>query len=183
MPVDLSKLEHAARIIIGEIDENPDREGLADTPRRVARMWQEFTEYDPGNYVTTFESVVADQVVMVSGVRVWSFCEHHLLPFWCDLTMAYVTEKRVLGLSKFARIAHKWAHRLQIQERLVEQIANEVQSLTGSPGVAVLGRGYHTCMVMRGIKTDGFMTTSVLLGTMRDNIALREEFLRLADLK
>lgn len=112
-------------------------------------------------------------------MRVWSLCEHHLLPFWCDVSIGYIARKRIVGLSKFARIAHDAAHRLQVQERLVEQIANRVASVSGSPDVAVLARGEHLCMSMRGVRTKGLATSSALRGAFK-RPALRAEFLGLA---
>jgi GTP cyclohydrolase I len=113
-------------------------------------------------------------------MRVWSYCEHHLVPFWCDLTTAYIARDRVLGLSKFARVAHKHAHRLQLQERLVHGMADELVKLTGSDDVAVLGRGEHLCMTARGIRTPAVMTSSALRGLFRTDPAARTELLRLA---
>jgi len=103
----------------------------------------------------------------------------HLLPFWCDVTVAYIAEAKVLGLSKFARIAHQFAHRLQLQERLTHQIADEIQRVTGSADVFVVGRGEHLCMRMRGIKTPSIMSNSVVRGKFRDLPALRAEALSL----
>lgn len=143
-------------------------------------MWRDFAQYDPGSVGTTFESVEADQMVVVSGMRVWSFCEHHLLPFWCDVSVGYIAAGRVLGLSKFARVAHKYAHRLQVQERLTQQVADEVSRLTGSPDVAVLAEGRHLCMEMRGVRTPALMTSSVMRGAFRNAPEARAEFLRLA---
>jgi GTP cyclohydrolase I len=120
-------------------------------------------------------------MVVVSGLQVWSLCEHHLIPFWSRVSVAYLTGERVLGLSKFARIAHKYAHKLQLQERLAQEIADEVQQVTGSEDVAVLAVGQHLCMVMRGIKTPGHMTTSVLKGKFREP-EVRAEFLSLVEL-
>ena len=100
----------------------------------------EFLHRDAGT-LTRFESVRADQMVVVSGMRVWSMCEHHILPFWCDITIGYITRDHVLGLSKFARIAHAVAGRLQVQERIVEDIARHVQEAAGCEDVAVLARG------------------------------------------
>lgn len=167
-------------MLLAAIGEDPEREGLRDTPRRWAKSWAEFMDYDPGKVDTCFEAVKADQMVVVSGVRVWSLCEHHLLPFWCDVAVGYTTDQAVIGLSKVARLAHKHAHRLQVQERLVEGIADDVQAQTGSENVAVLAQGVHTCMVMRGIKTPGTMTSSAMRGSFRHNDAARAEFLRLA---
>jgi GTP cyclohydrolase I len=161
------------------IGENPDRAGLEDTPRRFANYWREFINYEPGTIDTAFEVVTTDQMITVSGIRVWSLCEHHLLPFWCDVAIGYIATDKVLGLSKFARIAHKHAHRLQVQERLVDDIANEITALTGSNDVAVVGKGVHTCMVMRGIKTDGVMTSSVMRGIFRERPEARAEFMGL----
>jgi len=173
--VDRDKIAQATRLILEAIGEDPGREGLVGTPDRVAGFWNEFITYDPGNCQTSFESVTTDQMVRVSGLRVYSLCEHHLLPFVCEIAIAYVARDKVLGLSKFARIAHKHAHRLQLQERLVHDIADEVQELTGSPDVAVIGQGSHSCMVMRGIKTPGVMTTSVVRGVFLTNQASRAE--------
>ena len=163
-----------------EIGEDPARPGLADTPARFARWWLEFVDYDPGNLATTFPVSEMDQMVVVGPIRVWSVCEHHLLPFYCDVTVGYVTDERVLGLSKLARIAHQHAHSLQIQERLVEQVADSVVELSGSADVAVLGRGEHLCMSMRGIRSPAIMTTSVMRGSFRESVTARAEFLSLA---
>ena len=103
-------LEQLATDLLTAIGENPDRPGLQDTPRRFAKYWQEFVNYDAGTIDTTFETVTVDQMVVVSGIRVWSLCEHHLLPFWCDLSVGYITRDRVIGLSKIPRICQKYAH-------------------------------------------------------------------------
>lgn len=176
---DAETLESVARQLLALIGEDPNREGLADTPARWARWWREFVDYDPGNTGTTFDVVHADQMVAVTGVRVWSLCEHHLLPFYADLTMGYITETRVLGLSKFARIAQDHAHRLQVQERLVAGIADDLQALTGSPSVAVVARGEHLCMTMRGVRSPATMHSSVTRGAFRDNAGTRAEFFAL----
>jgi GTP cyclohydrolase IA len=172
----LLKIGHDLLLAIGE---DPQREGLQETPRRFADQWREFVEYFPGNIDTCFESVTTDQMVVISGMRVWSLCEHHLLPFWCDVSIGYIAQDKVLGLSKFARIAQKFAHRLQLQERLCEQIAIEVQSLIATSNVAVLAQGEHLCMSMRGIRTPALMTSSVMHGMFRDRSEARQEFLQL----
>jgi len=171
------------RQLLLAIGEDPTRDGLVDTPRRWANWWREFITYDPGNTGTTFEAVEADQMIVVSGMHVTSLCEHHLLPFWCDVSIGYIpaqADPRVLGLSKFARVAHQFSHRLQLQERLAQQIADEITILTGSPDVAVLASGRHLCMEMRGIKTPGLMTSSVMRGSFRSSAAARQEFLSMA---
>lgn len=177
--VDVPALERIGRELLVAIGEDPDREGLRDTPTRWARWWREFIEHDPGRVETAFTSATADQMVVVSGMRAWSLCEHHLLPFWCDVTVAYIPAGRVLGLSKFARVAHKHTRRLQVQERLVGGVADEVADLAGTSDVAVVARGEHLCMTMRGVRTPAMMTSSVLRGAFRDPAA-RGEFLALA---
>lgn len=169
-------LEDIARSLLLAIGEDPSRPGLVDTPKRFANWWIEFIEYDPGRMGTCFESIAIDQMVVVNGIRVWSICEHHLLPFWCDISIGYIAKDKVLGLSKFARICEKFAHRLQIQEGLVHQIANSVMKVTGSLDVAVFGEGKHLCMTMRGVKSDAIMKTSVLKSRFREYSKVREEF-------
>lgn len=174
------ELQRIARELLRAIGENPTRPELLDTPRRFAKMWQEFVNYDPGTTDTAFESAGSGQMVVVTGMRVWSLCEHHLLPFYCDVSVGYVARERILGLSKFARIAHKHAHRLQVQERLVTDIGRELEAVTGSPDVAVLARGEHLCMTMRGIRTPATMSSSYLGGAFRESAATRAEFMALA---
>lgn len=153
---------------------------IKDTPKRWAKWWDEFLSYSDERTETTFTVEHVDQLVVVSGVRVWSLCEHHLLPFYCDVAMGYITNERVLGLSKFARIAHLYAHRLSVQERLVTQIAEHLERVTGSQDIGVVATGEHLCMTMRGIQTPAKMTSSALRGRFRDDAAARAEFLRLA---
>jgi len=177
--VDTWRIQSAVREILLAIGEDPNREGLQGTTDRVARFWEEFINYDPGKVGVTFESVQVDQMVVVRGIRVYSLCEHHLLPFWCDISIGYITRDKVLGLSKLARVAHKHAHKLQIQERLVSDIAVEVANLANTQDVAVLAEGVHLCMLMRGIKTPATMITSAMYGVFRDLPASRAEFLNL----
>jgi GTP cyclohydrolase IA len=174
------RLERICTALLEEIGENPDRPGLVDTPRRWAQVWMEFIHYEPGTLETTFASATSDQMIVVSGMRVWSFCEHHLLPFWCDVAVAYIAKDVVIGLSKIARIAHAMAHKLQIQEQLGLDIAETIQRVTQTDDVGVLLSGEHLCMSMRGIKTPGRMTTSVMRGEFLTNDAARAEFLSLA---
>lgn len=177
--VDYQRLLGVGKELLEALGEDPKREGLLDTPRRFADSWQEFIEYEPGKLETTFGSIVNDQMVIVSGIRVWSFCEHHLLPFWCDVSIGYISHQKLLGLSKFARIAHAKAHKLQVQERLVEEIALEVKSLAQTPDVAVLAEGEHLCMTMRGIQTPAKMISSVMWGVFHNEDSARAEFLSL----
>lgn len=169
------------RDLLVAIGENPDRPGLIDTPRRFASFWCDFIGYTPGRIDTVFEAVTTDQMVIVKGMRVWSLCEHHLLPFYADIAVGYIARDQVLGLSKFARIAQKWAHKLQVQERLVDQIASDIERVTGSQDVAVIASGEHLCMTMRGIQTPARMVSSALRGVFRDNPDARREFLSLVE--
>ena len=181
--VDYEKIQQLGRELLVALGEDPDREGLRDTPRRWASWWREFIEYQPGNTDTSFEAVTSGQMVVISGIRIYSLCEHHLLPFWCDVSIAYIAKDRVLGLSKFARIAHRIAHKLQLQERISNGIADEVQRVTGSPDVAVLVSGVHMCMVMRGIKSGGLVSSLVTRGTFSSQPDTRADFLRMAEFK
>ncbi|MFE0632429.1 GTP cyclohydrolase I [Streptomyces sp. NPDC058864] len=168
-----------AHRLLKEIGEDPDRDGLRQTPERFARWWREFIDYDPGTIDTLFETTTTSRMVVVSDIRVWSLCEHHLLPFSCSVTIAYRPTHRLLGLSKFARVAHRHAHRLQVQERLVADIAREVADVTGADDVAVIAKGEHLCMTMRGIKTSAEMLSTSYLGAFGDDTALRGELLAL----
>ena len=179
--VDYPRLLALGRELLLAIGEDPEREGLRETPRRWANAWREFMEYDPGTTETTFSLVASDQLVCVSGIRVASLCEHHLLPFWCDVSIGYIPNAKVLGLSKFARIAQQFAHRLQLQERLGQQIADEITRITGTQNVAVVLKGEHYCMTARGIRTPGRMTTSIMRGVFRTENQTHMEFLRLIE--
>lgn len=179
MACDYERIKALTRELLSALGENPDRPGLRDTPRRVADAWREFIDYDPGKLDTTFTKNGTDQMVVISGMRVWSMCEHHLLPFWCDVSVGYIASDSLLGLSKFGRIAHACAHRLQLQEQMVEQIADLVMQLGKLSDVAVFASGEHLCMTMRGIRTPSRMSSSVMRGAFRADPATRAEFLSL----
>lgn len=178
--VDFQRLEWLGRELLLAIGENPDEDRIKDTPLRWAKWWREFIEHDPGKIETSFSGDHTDQMVVVSGMKVWSLCEHHLLPFWANIAIGYIPNGKVLGLSKFGRIAHMVGSRLQIQERMVQEIAGEVMRLTGSKDVAVLAQGEHLCMTMRGVRTPSLMTSSVMEGVFRDKPEARAEFLAIA---
>jgi GTP cyclohydrolase I len=179
--VDVERIEYLATELLIAIGEDPTREGLKDTPRRYAKWWREFIEYDSGKTATLFNTTnQLNSMVVVSGMKVWSLCEHHLLPFWCEVTVGYIPNRQVLGLSKFARIAHQYAHRLQLQEQLANQIAGTVTEVTNSTNVAVLCRGEHLCMTMRGIETPALMTTTVFNGVFHHDPESRNTFLSIA---
>lgn len=179
MAVDFDQAAIAIAFLLEALGADRADPNLKDTPNRVARMYQEFLDADPGNYATLFESEAIDQLVVVSDMRVYSLCAHHLLPFWCDVSIGYLAHNQVIGLSKLARIAHMHARRLQTQEHLVEQIASTVATILEHDDVAVLARGHHTCMEMRGVRTAGLMTSSAMRGAFRENATTRGEFLHL----
>ena len=178
--IDHNKVKLLVKELLEALGEDPKREGLAETPRRIADFWQEFVEYDAGKLDTTFSAVKHNQMVAVTGMKVWSMCEHHMLPFWCDISIAYIADDKVLGLSKFARIAHKHAHKLTLQEQLVSDIANHVKVILGTDDVAVMAKGEHLCLSMRGIRTPHKMISSALSGKFHQP-EQRAEFLRLVD--
>lgn len=176
--IDRPAIAALCRQLLMALGENPDRAGLLDTPRRWANWWGEFVNYDSGKTDTLFENHVSDSLVVVSGMRVYSLCEHHLLPFWADVTIAYKPNGHVLGLSKFARVAHKYAHKLGTQEGLVEDIHHHLCRVIKSRDVMVMAAGVHTCMIMRGIKTDGRMTTIKATGAF-ESLEYQQLVLRL----
>lgn len=179
--VDYEKLLEVGRDLLIAIGEDPEREGIKETPRRFASYWKEFIEYDSGNIAVDFDLIDTDQLVIVSGMKVWSMCEHHLLPFWCDVSIGYVPETKLLGLSKFARIANQFAHRPQIQERLVHEIAAEVSRVTDTDNVMVMATGEHLCMKIRGVKSSGLMTTVAAKGVFGTDTNIRSEFIQVAN--
>jgi len=179
MTVDHDAVVDATTDLLRAIGADMTDPNIEQTPFRVARWWAEFIDYDPGTVATTFDAVHADQMVVVSGIDVWSLCAHHLLPFSASVTIGYLAHDRVLGLSKFARIAHRHAHRLNTQEELVENIADEVQAVAGTPDVAVFATGVHLCMAARGIRSAAAMTTSVNRGKFREHGETRAEFFAL----
>lgn len=176
---DVDLVRASTLTLLRAIGEDPHREGLKDTPGRVARFWEEFTVYDPGDIQTSFSHNGLDQMIVVGDIPFVSLCEHHLLPFWGTLSIAYIANDRVLGLSKLPRIVQKYAHRLQLQEQLCSQVARELCELLGHENVAVVGTATHTCMMMRGIKSDGVMKTSVMWGMFRTEGETRAEFFTL----
>jgi GTP cyclohydrolase I len=153
-----------------------------ETPKRWAKWWMEFMNYDPGKVETSFSSNRVDQMVVITIDRIWSLCSHHLLPWYADVTIGYIPNQRVLGLSKFARIAQKHAHKPQTQEQFVDDIAEEISRLAGTKNVAVVARGEHLCMISRGIKAPGKMMTSSMKGAFRHEGSTRREFFSLMKL-
>ncbi|MGH8354021.1 MAG: GTP cyclohydrolase I FolE [Pseudomonas sp.] len=172
------------RAILRGLGEDPEREGLLDTPQRAAKAMQ----YLCHGYGQSLEEIVNgalfasdnEEMVMVKDVELYSLCEHHLLPFIGKAHVAYIPTGKVLGLSKVARIVDMYARRLQIQENLTRQIAEAVQGVTAAAGVAVVIEAQHMCMMMRGVeKQNSLMSTSVMLGAFRESSSTRHEFLKL----
>ncbi|QQN99882.1 MULTISPECIES: GTP cyclohydrolase I FolE [Pseudomonas] len=175
--------ESYREILIG-LGENPDREGLQDTPVRAAKAMQ----YLCHGYDQSVEEIVngalfasdTDEMIIVADIELYSLCEHHLLPFIGKAHVAYIPTGKVLGLSKIARLVDMFARRLQIQENLTRQIADAVQQVTDAAGVAVVIEARHMCMMMRGVeKQNSTMNTSVMLGAFRESSTTRQEFLQL----
>ena len=177
-------MEEHFRAIISAVGEEPDREGLVDTPERAATAFRHLTR----GYSQTVEGVVGrgvftsdtDEMVVVKNIELYSLCEHHMLPFLGKCHVGYLPKGKILGLSKVARIVDMFACRLQIQEELTRQVAHSIQGVLGTAGVGVVIEARHLCMMMRGVeKQNSEMTTSCMLGEFRGNPQTRSEFLSL----
>lgn len=179
---DLPAITNSVSQILQAIGEDPAREGLVRTPERVARAYQEILggyQTDPVQLVNgALFNVDYDEMVIVKDIEYYSLCEHHMLPFFGRAHVAYVPKGRVIGLSKIPRIVDMFAHRLQVQERMTQQIAEFIQEVINPWGVGVVIEGQHLCMMMRGIKKEqAKMTTSAMLGGFRKRLETRMEFL------
>jgi GTP cyclohydrolase I len=175
-------IESAVREILFNIGEDPERDGLAKTPDRVARMYDELTagyHTDPVKLINgALFDVDYDEMVIVKDIEFYSLCEHHMLPFFGRAHVAYIPDGKVIGLSKIPRIVEMFARRLQVQERMTKQIADFLQEVLHPKGVAVVVEGAHMCSMMRGVKkANASMTTSTMLGTFRNDSKTRAEFL------
>lgn len=185
MTVSQSEAEAAIRTLIKWAGDNPDREGLLDTPARVARSYRELFagyEVEPRQYLErTFEEVGGyNQLVVLKDIRFVSFCEHHMLPVVGVAHVGYLPTDRVVGISKLARVVRGYARRLQIQEKMTSEIALAIEDVLKPQGVGVVIEAEHSCMTLRGVNTPGAtLTTSHLSGVVRDDPRTREEFLRL----
>lgn len=182
-PVDLDRIRRAVREILLAVGENPDREGLAETPDRVARMYAEVFQglsLDPRSPLQKVFTQKYDEMVMVKDIRFASFCEHHLLPFTGVAHVAYIPNGKVVGLSKIPRVLDVLARRPQIQEKLTEEVADLMMQELDARGVAVVIEASHSCMTIRGVHKPGStMVTSALRGICKDQPATRAEVLSL----
>ena len=182
-------VQEAIRTLIRWSGDDPEREGLVDTPARVGRAWKEYCQgysHDPAHHLArTFDEVGGyDEIVLLKDIPFQSHCEHHMAPIIGHAHIAYLPDKRVVGISKLARVLHGFARRLQIQERMTNEIAQTILQAIDPRGVAVVCEGTHLCMSMRGVeKQNSFAVTSAMLGIFRDNARTRMEFLELIKLR
>lgn len=181
-PVNTELVADLVGQLLAAIGEDPAREGLRDTPARVAAWWASFLSTGHSAIPTCFaEQRVSGQLVVIGGMSVWSLCEHHLLPMNLDVAVGYIPHGEVIGLSKFGRIAHRCAGRLQVQERFTQQVADEVAIVIGGHDVAVAVCGTHLCMSARGVRMEAARTTTVRAGgRFKSDPVLSQQFLTLA---
>jgi len=183
-PVDLDRIEAAVAEILVALGEDPSRDGLQETPARVARMYAEVCSglhEDPTDYLIRTFDLEHDEMVMVRDIPVYSLCEHHLLPFFGVAHVAYIPQKggMITGLSKLARLVDGFSRRLQIQERLTSQVASAIQRTLEPQGTLVVIEAEHLCMSMRGVQKPGAVTvTSAVHGVFRDEVSTRLEAMR-----
>lgn len=181
--VDHARIERAVREILAAVGEDPDREGLLETPARVARMYAEMfsgLHQDPKVHLQKAFTEKYDEIVLVRDISFTSMCEHHLLPFTGKAHIGYLPDGRVLGLSKLGRIVEVVSHRPQVQERMTEQLADLLEEDLGAKGVAVVVEASHSCMTIRGIRKPGSLcVTSAMKGIFRSNVSSRAEVMSL----
>ncbi|MCA9120838.1 MAG: GTP cyclohydrolase I FolE [Planctomycetales bacterium] len=182
-PVDMQRLQNAVREILAAVGEDPDREGLLETPARVARMYAELfsgLHDDPRVHLKKVFTEKYDEVVVVRDISFNSMCEHHLLPFMGKAHIGYIPNGKVLGLSKLARVVESISHRPQVQERMTEEIASLMESELDAKAVGVVVEATHSCMTMRGVRKPGSLcVTSAMKGLFRTNSSSRAEIMQL----
>jgi len=183
MPIDKNRIAAAVKEILIAIGEDPDREGLRETPQRVARMYQELfsgLDSDPAAHTKKFFSESYNEIVLVRDISFNSVCEHHLMPFMGKVHIGYIPDGRVIGLSKLARVVEVFSHRPQVQERLTEEIAELLYRELKAKAVAVVVEAEHTCMTVRGVKKpESLCVTSALRGGFLKNPSSRAEIMTL----
>ena len=184
MPIDVHRIERLTRELLESLGEDPQREGLVKTPERVAKALAFLTSGNRTDIGMVINDAIFTQttnsMVIVKNIEIYSLCEHHMLPFFGRCHIGYIPTGRVFGVSKLARLVDMYARRLQLQERLTEQISNAVQESIDARGVGVMIEAQHLCMMMRGVeKQNSQMITSSVLGTFRESQATRDEFLAL----
>ena len=176
-------MQEEIKKIIKEIGENPDREGLLETPKRVEKAYKEiFSGYEtnPKDLMKTFTEGTCKEMVILKNCEFYSTCEHHLFPFFGHISIGYIPKNKVIGISKLARLVDCFSKRMQIQERMTTQIADCIMEELDANGVIVVCEAQHFCMKSRGVrKQDASMVTSAIRGAFQDNLALRQEFLSL----
>jgi len=181
--IDKKKIREAVRLLLEAIGDDPDREGLRETPERVARMYEEIFgqgEEDPRVSLSTRFDEQHREVVLVKDIPFFSMCEHHLMPFFGKAHVAYIPSGQIVGISKLARVVEAFARRPQVQERMTSQIADIINEELKPEGVAVVCEAVHTCMTMRGVKKPGSsVITSAMRGAFRKNISTRAEVMAL----
>jgi GTP cyclohydrolase I len=181
--VDLERIQKAVLEILEAVGENPQREGLRDTPKRVARMYAELLDgmqQDPSEHIKSIFHEKYDEIVLLRDIPFYSICEHHLMPFIGKAHVAYLPAGQVLGVSKLARVVDAFARRLQLQERLTEQIADFLMKNLNPQGVTVVIEASHSCMTIRGIQKPGaVMVTSALRGIFKSDPRSRSEVMTL----
>lgn len=176
--------KEAVKNVLLAIGEDPDREGLKDTPQRVIRSWEKLYggyNQDPVKILgTVFEDGACDEIVILKNIKYTSTCEHHMIPFYGDVSIGYIPDGKVVGISKLARLVEVFARRLQIQERMTTQIADTLMEVLRPKGVMVVCNGQHLCMIARGVeKPTSVMTTSAVRGVFKTNANTRNEFMEL----
>ena len=185
---DHKKLQEITKLLLSEIGEDPTREGLINTPERVAKAWDFFSQ----GYRTNVQEIVngaifeedCSEMVVVRDIEFFSMCEHHMIPFFGRCHVGYLPNKKIIGLSKIPRIVDAFSQRLQVQERLTNQIAETLLDILDPVGVGVIMEGRHLCMQMRGVeKQNSFATTSSMLGQFRESPETRSEFLSIIRMK
>jgi len=181
--MNLEKIEQLAKELLKEIGEDPDREGLQKTPTRIAKSFEKlFGGYgqDPQKILTQFDGENYDEMIICKDIDFYSTCEHHMQPFFGKISIGYIPNKKIIGISKLPRLVEIFSRRMQNQERLTMQIATTLTDLLKPKGVGVVIKGKHLCMMARGVeKQNALMTTSYCTGLFKKNAKTRSEFLRL----